>query len=176
MRAWNGWYHVNGNTYGTWLPGDPRGWREKRHRKHVEGDYKNPPPMGTGDRLHRYSGRVLTHQPVHLGQGQRQIAGQGLVEMLVKDEIELLAVCVDAIHYHILGKFGDRRVGRAKRHAYYLLRTRWQMKKVWQHLCHVSPIVDRTHQLRVFDYIRNHKNRDSWVWTFRNGLNWDNDT
>ena len=34
MPAWNGWYHVTGNTYGTWLPGDPRGWREC-HRKRL---------------------------------------------------------------------------------------------------------------------------------------------
>lgn len=46
-RAWNAWYHVLTNTYGTWLRGDRRGWRERHHRKHVEGDYKNPPKPGT---------------------------------------------------------------------------------------------------------------------------------
>ena len=55
MAAWNNWYHVNGNTYGTWLPGDPRGWRERGHKKHVDGDYKSPPPAGSGDAMHRYA-------------------------------------------------------------------------------------------------------------------------
>jgi hypothetical protein len=32
MLAWNAWYHVTVNTYGTWLPGDPRGWHT-RHRR-----------------------------------------------------------------------------------------------------------------------------------------------
>ena len=49
MGAWNGWYHVNGNTYGTWLPGDERGWRSRHHKVHVNGDYKNPPPPGAHD-------------------------------------------------------------------------------------------------------------------------------
>src|SRR3954468_9029001 len=40
---WNNWYHCMGNTYGTWLPGDPRGFRTRLHREHVEGDYRNPP-------------------------------------------------------------------------------------------------------------------------------------
>jgi len=39
MEPWNHWYHVNGNTYGTWLPGDPRGWRSYKHKRHVEGEY-----------------------------------------------------------------------------------------------------------------------------------------
>ena len=108
------------------------------------------------------------------------MAGEGLVERLIKDEIELLAVCVDAIHYHILGRFADkqvrRHVGRAKLHAYYLLRDRWQMKKVWQRLSHVSSIAERAHQVRVFDYIHNHKNRDSWVWSFRDGIYWGDHT
>ena len=46
--AWNRWYHVTCNTYGTWLRGDPRGWRERHHRRHVEGDYKHRPAPGTG--------------------------------------------------------------------------------------------------------------------------------
>ena len=32
---WNDWYHCNGNTYGTWLRGDPRGFRERRHRLEI---------------------------------------------------------------------------------------------------------------------------------------------
>ena len=99
-----------------------------------------------------------------------------MVEMLVRDEIELLAVSMDAIHYHILGRFSDkqvrRRVGRAKRHAYYFLRARWQMKKVWQRLSQVNPVADRAHQVRVFRYIRDHKEQGAWVWTFRDGLYW----
>src|SRR2546430_1609317 len=46
MRAWNGGYHCTGSTYGTWLRGDPRGWRSSKHHVHVDGDYKKRPPTG----------------------------------------------------------------------------------------------------------------------------------
>jgi len=95
------------------------------------------------------------------------------------DEIELLAVSMDAIHYHILGRFGGkhvrRQIGRAKLHAYHLLRERWELKKLWGRLCHVKPIADRAHQVRVFGYIRNHSKHGAWVWTFRDGLYWRDD-
>jgi hypothetical protein len=38
VRPWHDWYHCVANTYGTWLPGDPRGWRSCHHRERVEGD------------------------------------------------------------------------------------------------------------------------------------------
>jgi hypothetical protein len=47
MSAWRDWYHVTGSTYGAWLPGDPRGFRTRHHRQHVEGDYKDPPPRAS---------------------------------------------------------------------------------------------------------------------------------
>ena len=49
MQPWRHWYHCNGSTYGTWLPGDPRGWRSRNHRVHVPGDYRTPPPPGRFD-------------------------------------------------------------------------------------------------------------------------------
>ena len=102
MEAWNHWYHVNGNTYGTWLPGDPRGWREKRHKRHVDGDYKNPPPKGSGDALQRHASSLLKQPPVHLDPVQRELAGRALAEMLVRQEVELLAISLDSVHYHLL--------------------------------------------------------------------------
>lgn len=176
MRGWNGWYHVDGHTYGTWLPGDPRGWREKRHKKHVEGDYRNPPPDGSGVGLHEHSRSLLKQPPVYLEPAQREVAGRALVEMLVQQGIEVLSVSLDAVHYHILGRFAGgevrRAVGRAKKHAYYRLRERWEVGKVWQRLCKVTPIADRAHQVRVFGYIRDHGKEGAWTWTFRDGITW----
>ncbi|HEX3314753.1 MAG TPA: hypothetical protein VHR72_07680 [Gemmataceae bacterium] len=34
------------STYGSWLPGNPRGFRSRKHRIHSSGDYKNPWLMG----------------------------------------------------------------------------------------------------------------------------------
>jgi len=178
MAAWNHWYHVNGNTYGTWLPGDPRGWREKRHKKHVAGDYKNPPPPGSGDALHQYASSLLKKPPVHLDATQREIVGRAMVEMLLHQAIELLTLSMDAIHFHLLGRFLDRdvkpKVGRAKKHAYFNLRKQGFAGILWEKGSNVVPITDRQHQLHVFRYIGRHKDKRAWVWSFREGIYWPN--
>jgi REP element-mobilizing transposase RayT len=178
MPAWNGWYHVTGNTYGTWLPGDPRGWRERGHRKHVGGDYHDP-PHGVSTSLHQYSRDLLQQQPVHLDRVQREVAGKALVEMLVRRQIEVLAMAVDQSHFHTLGRFTDTNVrpivGRAKKHAFFKLRDQGYSGKLWGHGADVVPITGRRHQVSVFNYIVRHATHGAWVWTFREGIYWETD-
>jgi hypothetical protein len=38
------WRHVIVNTRCSWLHGDLRGFRNRKHRIHSSGDYRNPPP------------------------------------------------------------------------------------------------------------------------------------
>ena len=109
-KAWNGWYHVNGNTYGTWLRGDPRGWRTRRHREHVDGDYKHPPAQGTFEAIYERSKSLMTRRAVYLNRTQRQVAGQAMVERLVALGVELLTLSQDASHYHLLARFPDDQV------------------------------------------------------------------
>ena len=66
MRGWNGWYHCTCNTYGTWLRGDPRGWRTRHDRERVEGDYRHPSKPGTWERTYQRSGQLMTRSPVRL--------------------------------------------------------------------------------------------------------------
>ncbi len=49
------WWHNILSTHGSWLPGNPRGFRSRNHRIHSSGDYKNPPPLGEHAGLHRLS-------------------------------------------------------------------------------------------------------------------------
>jgi hypothetical protein len=176
MAAWNDWYHVNGNTYGTWLPGDPRGWRERGHKEHVSGDYKSPPPAGSGDLLHRYSQNLLKQPPMRLSHEQRTLAGRAMVELLMDQEIEVIAFALDSIHLHLLGRFPSVQVrpvvGRAKKHAYFVLRDRGFVGRLWGEGTNVVPIKDCQHQLNVFGYIARHKDKGAWVWTFKEGLYW----
>jgi hypothetical protein len=175
-KAWNGWYHVNGNTYGTWLRGDQRGWRSRWHREHVEGDYKNPPPPGTYEAELAQSRASLKKPPVHLTLPQRQIAGRAMVERLLEMQIELLALSVGAAHYHLLGRFPNAQVrwpvGRAKKHASHLLTGVGLEGSVWGKKCRALPVKDRAHQLNVFEYICNHAAEGAWVWDFRQGIYW----
>ncbi len=176
MAAWNNWYHVTGNTYGTWLPGDPRGWREQGHKKHVAGDYKFPPPTGSGDSMHQYAKQLLKQPPVHLTDRQRLLAGQALVEMLLNQQIEAIVLSLDANHFHVLARFAGNQVrpfvGRAKKHAYFVLRDRGFVGRLWSAGSYVVPITGRQHQLNVYRYIREHQTHGAWVWTFREGVYW----
>src|SRR2546427_10745685 len=78
-----GWYHVMGNTYGTWPPGDERGWRSYKHREHCEGDYKNPPPAGKhAEKLER-AGAVMKRPPVLLTVRERGIGCGAMAEKMI---------------------------------------------------------------------------------------------
>ena len=171
MGAWNGWYHVTGSTYGTWIRGDERGWREWHHHEHVEGDYRNPPPPEAGERQRRQSRRAMKHPPVRLDPQQRQVAGEALVAMLAHQGAETIALCVGAEHYHLLSRFLDAdvrgRVGRAKKNASHILRSHGLPGTVWAKRCGVHPIRDRQHQVNVFRYILDHARDGARTWSYR---------
>lgn len=176
MDAWNGWYHVTTGTYGSWLPGDPRGWRSRHHREHVEGHYKNPPPDGKYEQFHKRSQRLMKSSPVLLDDDEKRIAGQAMVEMLMDQGVELLVLSLDAVHCHLLARFGNllsrQAVGRAKKHAYHILVDRGRQGRVWEKKCRTLPVRSRSHQLNVYQYILDHATKGAWVWTFKEGLYW----
>jgi hypothetical protein len=125
-QPWNDWYHVTVHVYGSWLRGDPRGWRSRHHREHVEGDYKNPPPPGTYDNLYELSKALMTRDPVKIERELRQFVVDAITEKLIQDGIEVVIVSVDGKHLHVLARFPDHNVhhwiGRAKKHASHKLR------------------------------------------------------
>src|SRR4051794_17420788 len=95
---WNNWFHCCGSTYGAWLRGDPRGWRARHHREHVDGDYKNPPPKGKYDRLYEYSKKLMKRERVELTPEQREHACRLMAEALQFHHVELIDLCVGKKH------------------------------------------------------------------------------
>lgn len=176
MGAWNGWYHVNGNTYGSWLRGDPRGWREWKHHEHVNGDYKHPPAPEDYEDALELSRESMKGDAVKLTPPQRQLAGMSILEMLHWQGIEVIALCMGGYHFHLLGRFGDdevrNRIGRAKKHATFVLKENGFPGKVWGKRCRALPIHDREHQINVFFYVLNHSKQGAWTWDFKHGLWW----
>src|SRR5687768_17438019 len=65
-QPWNDWYHVTVHVYGSWLRGDPKGWRSRHHREHCEGDYRNPPPTGKYDHLYELSKSLMKRDPIRI--------------------------------------------------------------------------------------------------------------
>jgi hypothetical protein len=49
------WRMITISTKRSWLPGDQRGFRNRQHRIHSSGDYKNPPPRWEHEGLRRYN-------------------------------------------------------------------------------------------------------------------------
>ena len=173
-QPWNDWYHVVSHVYGSWLRGDPRGWRCRNHKLHVQGDYKRPPKAGEFDSLHARSRALMKRPAVYVQADLRQIVAEAVVDKLESDGIEVLVLSVDAEHVHLLGRFRDHEprhwVGRAKKNASHVVRQqglRADKGGLWAKCSRPKAIRDRAHQLNTFYYIMDHGKRGAAVWTFR---------
>ena len=181
-HPWNNWFHCTGSTYGTWLPGDPRGWRSRKHRRHVEGDYKDPPPPGTYDELLAQSTRALKRKPVFITPPGRAVACREMARTLLQHHVELVDLSVGAIHWHLLARFtpledhadaeslkrtARRLIGLAKKNSSRLLTDSLLVPRggAWAVRGGIHPVHDRGHQLRVVSYIREHANDGAVVWS-----------
>ena len=91
-----------GNTYGTWLPGDPRGFRTPGHRQHIEGDYRNPPPEGRYAGLHASARQSMTRDPVRLSVPLRVLVLDVFLKSFGKRRIEVACISVGKVHFHLL--------------------------------------------------------------------------
>jgi hypothetical protein len=181
--AWNNWFHITGHTSGSWLPGDPRGWRTRHHREHIEGDYKNPPKTGSGDALLARSRALMKHEPVVLDEGSQSICAEVIFASLARHGVEVAILVVDRVHFHVLAKFllveSQRKptdldpwacarnppvaqirqiVGTAKKDASRELSEREIAPRgpTWAKRARMQPIDDRSHQVNTYRYIERH--------------------
>jgi len=196
---WNNWFHVTGNTYGTWLPGDSRGWRTRHHREHVEGDYKNPPPTGLHAKQLEYAKHLMRRKRIVLSPEQRYVACMEMVATLRFHAVEVVDACVSAKHFHVLARFvplpgkpypprvpiegarNDAPVSRIRTPRHLVGVAKKQSAKrlvreglaeaggVWGVRCKAKPIRDRAHQVRVAGYIRKHAAEGAAVWSIVRG-------
>lgn len=170
------WFHVTFSTYGAWLPGDPRGYRTRGHREHVEGDYKRPPPPGYETARYERAQRNLKRSPVLLSIRQRSLGGHGLLDMLEARGCTVVAIGVGGKHVHIATRLPDLRakllIGEAKKHAWFVLKNGGFGGRAWAAGCRTEPIHDRSHQLNTVNYIQKHRKQGAWVWTWGEPRNW----
>lgn len=172
MNPWRDWYHISGHTYGSWLRGDPRGWRARHHREHVVGDYRNPPPPGAYDALYKQSKSLMKRPPVTLSIPARRLACDTIAEAPLFHDLDPLVVAVDARHYHILARFKDHNprkwIGIAKTRSARALSDAGLADRggVWAIRCKCLPVKDRPHQVEVFKYILKHASKGAALWRF----------
>ena len=166
------WFHSTTHTYAAWLHGDPRGFRTRHHRQHVEGDYKNPPPPEMYDSLHQRSLGLLEQAPVKIERDLREVVALAMVSKLQEYTAQVLALSISSNHVHVLAKMPPGLipklwVGYAKREATFQLKEIGWTGKLWAKGGKANPIRDRPHQIHTYNYIVRHRNEGAWVWDFR---------
>ncbi|HZL37491.1 MAG TPA: hypothetical protein VFC78_19390 [Tepidisphaeraceae bacterium] len=167
------WRHVIINTRGSWLHGDERGFRSRRHRIHSSGDYKHRPPQGEHEGLLRY--RIGRSSPeVHLDADLRPTIGRTLVRELRESGHVVLVVAVGKVHAHLLVELPDNIIkvkailGQAKRKASRGVKARMP-GQIWSRGGTFKPINSRDHQLRVYEYVLFGQGPEAWTWSFKDG-------
>lgn len=164
------WFHVIFSTYGTWLRGDRRGFRDHDHRIHSSGTYKNPPSPEEHAALRRWTVRVMHKDPVRLTPGLRVRVGEAILIRLAELDVQVLAVAVSGEHIHLLGRFplatARKYVGLAKSRASLQIRDAVP-GVVFAKKCELKRIRDREHHARTYGYILAHREEGAWVWCYR---------
>jgi hypothetical protein len=91
------WRHIIVNTKNTWLHGDERGFRDRKHRVHSSGDYKNPPPPGEHAGLHRYFSERAGEEVI-FEQEVRPLIGRAMLELLRGEKHRVGCMAVGRVH------------------------------------------------------------------------------
>jgi hypothetical protein len=100
------WRHVILGTLNSWLPGDERGFRNRKHRIHSIGDYKTPPPAVEHIGLRIFNEKA-SGEPIILPKQLRKTVGEAILEHLQGGEFQVLAVAIAGMHAHILVELPD---------------------------------------------------------------------
>ncbi|MEX0777390.1 MAG: hypothetical protein WD042_16930 [Phycisphaeraceae bacterium] len=105
ILPWRNWYHCMGNTFGTWLPGDPKGFRSRHHEAHVEGDYHFPPPPGYYDGMFEQARHMMPRDAVFVPRELRALVCQVFADALRYHKVEIVELSVGGVHWHLLARF-----------------------------------------------------------------------
>lgn len=168
---------------------DPRGFRTRHHREHVEGDYKRPPPTGVYEQRYQDSRQKMKREPVFLSVEARRVAVEAIrYAMSDVHELDVIAIAVTRVHVHVLVRLpvvlskptllkGGHRtssvddparhfMGIAKKESSKTLSREGLVMAggVWAKRGKVKPVGDRAHFLNVYPYILGHVKEGGAVW------------
>jgi hypothetical protein len=165
------WRHVIVNTLGTWLHGDERGFRSRKHRIHSAGDYRDPPPPGEHAGLHEYH-QARSCGEVTLEHALRPTVGGALLARLLERHYRVLALAVGKVHAHALVELPEGLsavksiIGDAKRRSSRAVRDQLP-GSIWAAGGTFKIVESDAHLLAANDYILYDQGPGAWTWSFK---------
>jgi hypothetical protein len=172
------WWLVTWNTYGTWLPGDPRGFQTWRGNEYV------PPPRRyarPGESVYdprKYASRhaaarAMTEEPVRLTLAQQRVALPAIVKDIAELPIMPAIMALGPDHVHLLAKFGSLKirptVGRLKSMATRAIKDsdpKFNPKRTWAKECHERRLDDEPAYRTAFAYVERHADQGFLIHTW----------
>jgi len=163
------WWHCIISTHNSWLPGDRRGFRTRRHKIHSSGDYKSPPPEAEHAGLRHYHEQHSGDAAV-VPADCKATVGWAIIGKLRKKSLRVLAIAVAGTHSHMLAELPiDAKaarfiVGECKTVSSHAVRNEIP-GQVWARGGKFIRIDNVEHQRNTYHYILNQA--DAWIWKFR---------
>jgi REP element-mobilizing transposase RayT len=170
------WQHIVLGTRCSWLHGDRRGYRDRGHRTHSSGDYKNPPPEGENAGLRRYYQR-RSGKPVEFDLEVRIEICRQFVSKMRSLGFRIIACAVCGEHLHALvelvSDYHDRRkvIGKCKQKASHAVREVLP-GTIWAEGGEFKPIKDQSHFQNTYNYIRTKQEAGAVVWSHHPTEDW----
>ena len=159
-------------TYGSWLPGDPRGFRTFRGREYV------PPPARyalAGERVYdatQYAARyriaqAATDGAVKLTGEERALAHGAMMAEIDGLPIRPRILGTGTWHVHLIARFGSSRirpsVGRLKSSATRAIPNPGSRKRLWAKGCHMGSLDTERSLEEGIEYVRRHADEGALI-------------
>lgn len=159
------WWLVTWTTYGSWLPGDRRGFQTRRCKEYVP-----PPPRYAKAGEPTYDSEVyrprwnanlqLCPNAVRLTRDEQCDALVAMVIELQKLSVTPRIIALAPTHGHLIAQFGALMirptVGRLKAHATRALTNPGNRKRVWSDQCHMESLPNEWALQNGVEYLRRH--------------------
>lgn len=162
------WWLITWTTYGSWLPGDPRGFRTRRGKEYVPPPRRYAKPGEPVYDARQYTERFQEAKGslegcVKLTSQQQKLVLEAIVSEIDAIPVTSAIVSVGATHVHWLAQLGGHpirtTVGRIKSEATRQLNEAgFHGKRPWSKNCDMkSKSMDQEFR-NAFHYIRRHTN------------------
>jgi hypothetical protein len=177
------WWLITWGTYGSWLPGDPRGFRTWRRREYV------PPPYGKAEggeptydpsayaEQHDDARSRLTSTAVSLTVADRREACSALVGEIATIRIVPAILAVAKHHAHFIAQFGELEIrptiGRLKAAATRSMRNAsFDAPLLWAKGCHMESLNSDDDFLGAYQYVEQHQAQGAAIHKWEANLEW----